>query len=139
MKNNRTYIGLVCLLFVAMFAVAMYCVPVSAAKGSPVLTITLTNKGIQVPATTPAGGDYTVVVKNNSSTPRGVELTGIDKGGSPYVRYTKVVAKGKTDKFAWFFPANERVFIKDVLKCEHASRTCVIATFGGATTSIKFR
>jgi len=110
-----------------------------AATSSPTFAITLTNSAVLTSPASPTGGDHTVMIKNNTSKPRGVEMTGVDRAGLTYVRYTKILPKGKSEKFKWYFPSTETVYIKDLLSCEHKARTCVIVTFGGMRTSVKFK
>jgi hypothetical protein len=133
--------GYLCVLVAALAAmILMTASPVTmAATSSGTFTITLTDCAISTSPASPTGGDHVVVIKNNSSKARGVEMTGVDKAGSTYVRYTKVLPKGKSEKFKWYFPSTETVYIKDLLSCEHKARTCVIVTFGGMRTSVKFK
>ena len=129
-----------CVLVAALAAmILMTASSATAAATRPTFTIALANYAITTSPPSPAGGDYTVIIKNSSSRSRGVEMTGVDRAGLTYVRYTKVLPRGKSEKFRWFFPSTETVYIKDLLSCEHKSRTCVIATFGGMRTSVKFK
>ena len=128
-------LGYVCLLIAAILGLALNA---SAATRST-FTITLTDRAIATSPALPTGGDYTVMIKNHSSKPRGVEMTGVDRAGLTYVRYTKILPKGKSEMFRWFFPSTETVYIKDLLSCDHKSRTCVVVTFGGMRTSVRFK
>ena len=133
--------GYLCMLVAALTAMILVtALPATiAATPSATFTITLTDSAILTSPKSPMGGDYTVILKNSSSRSRGVEMTGVDKAGLTYVRYTKVLLKGKSEKFKWYFPSTETVYIKDLLSCDHKARTCVIVTFGGMRTSVKFR
>lgn len=137
MKNRRILVGAAGLALAVVILVAVYSVTMAAT--APKITVTITDKGIVVSPKDLVGGDYTVVVKNMTSKRRGIELTGLDKGGSTYVRYSKIVAKDKSDTFKWYFPSGQTVFVKDVLKCEHKARGCIIVTFGGMKTAVHFR
>ena len=129
--------GYLCMLIAVLAAIILVTAAASAIAAT--FTITLTDNAIVTSPRSPMGGDYTVIIKNSSSRHRGIELTGTDKGGTIYVRYSKVLAKGKSEKFKWYFPSSETVYVKDLLSCEHKSRTCVIAMFGGMKTSIRFK
>jgi hypothetical protein len=123
--------------FAIMLTAAAY--TTAAAERMPAVTITLTHQGIQVSPEQRVGGqDYVVTVRNDTSAARGVTLTGLDKGGSPFVRFTKVVAPGHTDRFLWYFPAQGTFVVRDLLRCEHAMRTCMIFELGGFESSIRF-
>jgi hypothetical protein len=137
MSNRRAVAGIASLVLAIIAVAAIYSVTVAQAPMK--LTITITDKGIIVSPRDLMGGDYNVTVKNMTSMRRGVELTGMDKGGSTYIRYSKIVAKGKADMFRWYFPSDQTVYVKDVLKCQHAQRGCTIVTFGGMKTAVRFR
>jgi len=137
MKNRRALVGVAGLVLAIIAVAAIY--SITSAQAPMKLTITITDKGIVVSPRDLMGGDHSVTVKNMTSMKRGIELTGLDKGGSTYVRYSKIVAKGKSDVFRWYFPSGETAFVKDVLRCEHAQRGCVIVTFGGMKTAVHFR
>ncbi len=109
----------------------------TAATKAGTVSITLTDKGITVQPGIIAAGDYTVIVKNMTSTPRGIEMTGRDRAGSVYVRYSEILRKGKTEKFKWYFPKEDTAYVRDLLKCEHAQNSCVIASFGRMTKAIR--
>lgn len=123
----------------AVVAVALLCSLAFAARTAPRMNILLKDGGITAPKMTMAAGNYTVVVKNFSSTPRGIQLVGIDKGGSQYTRYSKVIPKGGMDTFGFYFPPRRSVVMRDVLKCERAERNCMIATYGGHRLTMRFR
>lgn len=129
-------LGYLCLLVAVILGLAA---SAEAAAARPTFTITVTDSAITASPASPAGGDYNVIIRNNSSKPRGVEMTGVDRAGLTYVRYSKVLPKGKSETFRWFFPSTETVYIKDMFSCEHRARTCVIVTFGGMRTSVRFR
>ena len=132
MKLHRFPFIMFVLVPVAVAVAALGIAPALTApkKPMPMLSITLTDTAIMTKPSSLAAGDHTVTVKNMTATPRGVEITGVDRGGTVYVRYTKILPKGKSESFKWYFPTNHTAYVKDLLKCEHAANTCVIATFG---------
>ncbi len=119
--------------------VALWMLP-SAASAQPMtpITISITNNGIVSDATQPLGGLYLVTVRNDSSSSRGVVLKGIDRGPSPYIRFSRVLAPGERYTFRWYFPADRTVQLRDLLRCEHARRTYMLAGFGRMTSSLVF-
>jgi len=102
-----------------------------AKKSLPIATIALTSKGIvATPKSLKGGQQYQLTIKNNLSEPRGVELIGIDKAKSPYVRYTKILDPGKSETFKWYFAKGKTVYVRELVSCTHDQRSCVVATFG---------
>jgi len=134
-RSARTF-----LLAAALAAVAVACLlSASAQENAQPLSVTITDKAIAFSPRTPSGGLYDVTIRNMSSGRRGVEMTGIDKCCSPYVRYSRILQPKKTETFRWFFPSGNTVIFRDLLRCEHAKRSCVIATFGGLKAALKFQ
>jgi len=102
------------------------------------VTITITDNGINDNLSQPLGGLYIVTVRNDSSAPRGLVMKGIDRAVSPYIRFSPVLQPGSQVTFRWYFPSDRKVAIRDLLCCNHAQRSCVVAGFGGLTTSLTF-
>jgi hypothetical protein len=138
MRISRFPLTVVVVVAVVAAVAAMGISPAftAAKKTMPTLMITLTDKGIMTKPTSLTSGDYKVTLKNMTTTPRGIEMTGLDRGGSVYVRYSKILPKNKTEMFDWYFPKNDTAYVKDLLKCEHAANSCVVATFGRMTKAI---
>lgn len=105
-------------------------------KALPAVTISLTSKGIVVTPSALKSGDYRVIIKNATSGRRGVEMIGVDKATSPTVRYTKILAAGKSETFRWYFASGKTAYVRDLLSCTHDQRSCVVATFGGMNKAI---
>jgi len=84
-----TVLALALLAFVAQTAMA--------AGDMGKVTIRVTNNGIVQRTTSHQGGLYRVVVTNETCEGRGVVLKGMDRGRSPYLRFTKVLAPGGLD------------------------------------------
>jgi hypothetical protein len=76
------------------------------------------------------GGNYLLTVKNNMSKARGIEMIGIDKAASPTVRYTKILKKGNSERFRWYFAKGKTVYVRDVMKWT--------STAGGSATTVTF-
>lgn len=128
-------------LFAVLMAVGMVYAVYAAEKPAklPTMTISITKTGIACMPKSAKGGDYTVTIKNSTSAPRGIEMTGMDRGDSPYVRYTKILKPGAHETFRWYFPSGRTAYLKDLLSCKHESRSCVIATFGTMVKAIHFK
>lgn len=105
-------------------------------KALPAVTISLTGKGIVVTPQTLKAGDYRVIIKNATSGRRGVEIIGVDKATSPTIRYTKILAAGKSETFRWYFASGKTAYVRDLLSCTHDQRSCVVATFGQMSKAI---
>ena len=123
-------IGLATLVLMPMLATA------AAKMVTTAVTITLTSKGIMVKPMSIMAGDHQVTVKNTTKAPRGIEMIGMDKSVSPYVRYGAVLKPGKSETFRWYFPKGKTAYIRDLLSCTHDQRSCVVATFGGMSKAI---
>jgi hypothetical protein len=103
------------------------------------LEVRITSQGIvEQPTGQLGGGLYLVTVRNETPGHRGIVMKGIDKGVSPYIRFTKVLAPGQHYSFRWYFPEDRQVTIRDLLACKHAERSCVVAGFGRMTTTLNF-
>ena len=102
------------------------------------VTITITDKGITDNLSQPLGGLYVVTVRNDSSAPRGLVMKGIDRAVSPYIRFSPVLEPGSQVTFRWYFPSDRKVMVRDLLCCNHAQRSCIVAGFGELTTSLVF-
>jgi hypothetical protein len=103
------------------------------------LDVRITTEGvIETPTGQLGGGLYLVTVKNETQGHRGVVLKGIDRGVSPYIRFTKVLTPGQQVSFRWYFPSDRQVTVKDLLACRHQMRTCTVARFGEMTTTLNF-
>ena len=83
-------------------------------------------------------GLHLVTITNETSSPRGIVIKGIDKGVSPYVRFTKVLQPNQSVTFRWYFPDDRTVTVKDLLRCVHVQRTCALPKTGGMVSSIAF-
>lgn len=116
--------------------VSMAVPPGTAIQGN--MTIRLTSDGIIKQATSNQGGFYVVTLRNDTSSYRGIRMTGNDIAGSPYVRYSRVLAPGQSQTFGWFFPTNSSTQVVDLLRCEHAARTCAVADTGNMSTVLNF-
>jgi len=68
----------------------------------------------------------------------GIVMKGLDRGGSRYVRFTKVLGPGETQQFRWYFPVDRSIKLRDLMSCTHEKMTCVVAGYGGMTRSIHF-
>ncbi|MCE5197660.1 MAG: hypothetical protein ABFD54_13660 [Armatimonadota bacterium] len=115
-------------------------IPAAYAQDEPVgiLTISITNDGLVPSVQNPVGGLYTVVVRNDSSNPRGIVMRGIDLCCAPYTRLVKLISPGEQVTFRWFFPSNRSVEIRDLVRCEPAARTCSPWVPGGMMTRVNF-
>ena len=111
----------------------------SAAYAMEPLRVTITNSGIVTDVDHTAGGLYAVTVKNDTCDARGIVMKGLDRGGSRFLRFTKVLGPGESQSFRWYFPAGRGdVRLRDLLCCTHEKFTCVLAGYGGLTTSLRF-
>lgn len=110
----------------------------AATIGADSIAIAITNGGIVTSAGEPQGGLYVVTVKNDTCDARGIVMKGHDRGGSRYLRFTKVLGPGEKQTFRWYFPVNRSVKLRDLLCCTHEKMTCVVAGYGGMTRSIHF-
>jgi hypothetical protein len=106
--------------------------------GADPIAITITNGGIVTNVEEPQGGLYVVTVKNDTCDARGIVMKGLDRGGSRYVRFTKVLGPGETQQFRWYFPVDRSIKLRDLMSCTHEKMTCVVAGYGGMTRSIHF-
>lgn len=129
-------------LSVALLAVAAIALAPQAAmaQDEPMqMMIRITDTDIVSNVTAPEGGLYLVTVRNESSGNRGVVMKGIDRGVSPYTRFTRILAPGQEMTFRWYFPDNRTVALRDMINCVQVARSCGLAsTFGDLTESIAF-
>lgn len=102
------------------------------------MTIRLTDQGIIRDATSSEGGFYIVTVRNDTSDHRGIRMTGDDLAGSPFVRFTKVLAPGQSETFGWFFTPQSSTMVVDLLTCRPAARTCAVADIGNMSAVLNF-
>lgn len=102
------------------------------------LMIRLTDQGIMRDATSTEGGFYIVTVRNDTSDHRGIRLTGDDLAGSPFVRYTTVLAPGQSETFGWFFTPDSSTRVVDLLDCRPAATTCAVADIGNMSAILNF-
>jgi hypothetical protein len=121
---------------ISLLILALSCSLYAASAPAPTLTISITKTGITHTPKSFSGGHHVVMLKNMTGSARGIEMTGMDKGGSPYVRFSRVLAPGKSETFKWYFPPEKTVYLRDLTSCVHKSRTCVVATFGGMVSAI---
>ncbi len=128
------------LLPAILAVVALGFIPRAAmAQDQPMtMNITITNSDIVSSVDTPAPGFYVVTVKNNSSDYRGIVMRGIDRGVSPYIRFSPVLAPGQQATFGWYFPSDRVVRMRDLLSCTHGATSCVAASYGGLTETLVF-
>jgi hypothetical protein len=108
----------------------------STCAAAPSFTISITRNGITYTPKSLPSGDHVIMIKNMTSMARGLEMVGTDKGGSPFIRFSKILKPGKSETFRWFFPAEKTVYLRDITSCEHRSRTCVIVSYGGMVTAV---
>ena len=125
-------------ILVVAAVVALGALSAAPAAAQERITISITNHGIVTDMDHPSGGLYVVTVKNETGDARGVIMKGRDLGVSPYVRFSRVLDPGESQSFRWYFPADRNVKLRDLMCCTHAERTCVIAGYGGMTTSLRF-
>jgi len=128
------------LLTLGLLAAALALLPqaVYAQEKPKNLVITITDRGITSNVSGPLGGLYIVTVHNKSSRDRGIVMRGIDRGVSPYIRFTKVLNTGQQTSFRWYFPSDRIVTMKDLLYCHHAQRTCAVASVGRFMETLTF-
>ena len=98
--------------------------------------IALTSRGIVANPTSLRPGNHLLTISNTTSEPRGIEMIGIDKAGSPTVRYTKILKPGKSEAFRWYFAMGKTVYVRDIMNCTHDQRSCMVVTFGHMTKAI---
>jgi hypothetical protein len=125
-------LALLALSLIPLIAIAAGSKAQDASYNKTVLhvTIALTNRGI---VSTPASlkpGNHLLTIKNSTSEPRGVEMIGIDKESSPTVRYTTILKPGKSEAFRWYFATGKTVYVRDIMSCGHAQKSCMAVTFG---------
>lgn len=96
----------------------------------------LTSDGIVAPPSSLTPGNHLLTIVNNTSEPRGLEMTGIDLATSPTIRYTKVLQPGESEEFRWFFASGKDVYLRDLKTCGHAQMTCMLPTFGWMSKAI---
>ena len=94
------------------------------------VTISLTDKGIVAVPTALRGGNYLLTIKNKTSEPRGIEMIGVDRAGSPTVRYTKTLKPDNSEQFRWYFAAGTTAFVRDVVNWTHTKTGFTNVTFG---------
>ena len=99
-------------------------------RGLPQVSISLTSKGIVAKPTALKGGDYFLTIKNSTSQPRGIEMIGVDRGGSATVRYTAVLKPGRSEAFRWYFAAGTTAFVRDIMSCSRDQMNCMLVRFG---------
>ena len=92
--------------------------------------VSLTSDGMVVTPNTLRPGNHLLTIANNTSSPRGVEMIGVDKAASPTVRYTKIVRPGKSEAFRWYFAKGKTVYVRDITSCGHDQRSCMTVGFG---------
>jgi hypothetical protein len=103
------------------------------------LEIRLTGGGIEPGMAKPGQpGLYHVTIINDSHERRGIVMKGIDKGPSPFVRYTTVLEPGQRETFRWYFPGNRTVRVRDLMACGHRQRSCMAASFGEWHGTLQF-
>ena len=106
--------------------------------GADPIAISLTDHGIVTDVEQPQGGLYVVTIRNDTNAPRGIVLKGLDRGGSRYTRFTKVLGPGAEEQLRWYFPSDKEVSLRDLLVCKHAHMTCWVAAYGEMSASIVF-
>ena len=98
--------------------------------------IALTSRGLVATPNSLRPGNHLLTISNSTSEPRGIEMIGIDKAGSPTVRYTKILQPGKSEAFRWYFARGKTVYVRDIMSCAHDQRSCMVVTFGHMTKAI---
>lgn len=118
-------------------------VPATKVKGSveeigaKSLKITLTDTRINKAVANAPAGLYDITISNISPRPRGLYMNGTDICCTEFNRYSRVLQPGKSQTFRFYF-APGKVIFRDLLRCEHGKKTCLIATYGQHWSSIVF-
>lgn len=141
--ENRRLLGNGLILAVLLMALMALLLPVLAETVPPAgmtddeynatlpkVTIALTDKGIMVTPMPLTVGDHFVTVRNDTDSQRGIELTGVDIGDNPLVRYSPVLQPKKTDSFRWYFSANRSNFLRDMTSWKPCGVMACTVTFG---------
>lgn len=136
MKTN-----LVTQLAAGLVVLAVVLAALAAHAAAPAkISIAINDKCIAYGPANPAGNQqYQVTVKNFASSPRGFKLSGKDRAGSDFVRYTDILQKGQTQTFSFYFPSRTTVNVREMLTCEKGEGSCVKATYGKHKIAIRFR
>jgi hypothetical protein len=126
-------------LLVAIAVVASVALAAKA-KPAPKLTVSITNKAITVTPKAPKGDmTYQVTVKNLSRKARGVKMSGKDKAGTDFVRYTAILKKGKSESFTFYFPKDRTAYFLEVLSYDKSKGSIVNAVFGKMRAKVLFK
>lgn len=115
-------------------------VPAAAGRGEGVigtLNISITDSGIQKAVATSPAGAYRVIITNNSSTVRGLAMTGNDLCCSQFIRFSQPLKPGESQSFQFFF-APGKVILRDVVCATKTSRSWTNVGYGGFSSSITF-
>lgn len=101
------------------------------------INISLTNSGIRKQIGEAQSGLYVVTITNNSSTRRGLVMTGSDLCCTMFTRFSRIIAPGEKQSFRWYF-APGKVQMRDILSGRRAGTGLVDVKYGRNTSSIIF-
>ncbi len=141
LKGLIFLVALTTLSMVSVFATAAGSKAQEARYNKSVMhvTIALTGKGIVATPASLKPGNHLLTIKNNTKDSRGIEMIGIDKAGSPTVRYTKILKPGKSEAFRWYFAEGNTVYVRDIMSCSHDKMNCTVVGFGQMRKAIHVR
>ena len=102
------------------------------------IDVSLTNTRIVKKVGEAPSGLYDLSITNNSSTPRGLIITGIDLCCTIYTRYSKILRPGGKQIFRWYF-APGKAHIKDFVGAVKTKTSYTRVKLGGHSSSIMFQ
>lgn len=110
------------------------------AAAPPRVSIAISDKGITYGPKSPVGDKmYEVLVKNFASGPRGLKISGKDRAGTEFVRYTGMIEPGQTQTLSIYVPRKTSLRAREMLTCEQTPGGNINATFGRHVITIRFR
>lgn len=114
--------------------------PTQPGPSQPVLgtiNISLTDQGISKEIGQAEPGLYDVVITNNSSRTRGLEMIGPSLCCTEYVRFSDTLRPGASDTFRWYF-APGKVILRDYFSASKTATAYTNIRYAGSVSSIVF-
>jgi len=138
--KNRQIISLVVVALVCaglVLALAAQAAKPSSAEGK--FTIVVSDSSVTYsPKGLSGDKDYNIVISNKASAPRGVLISGRDRGGSPFKRFSKMIPKGESETIA-LYVAKGTLEIRVMWGCSYKDGAVVNPKLGKTKTKIKFK